>query len=126
MHRFYSIWIFLASVTLLVVVMSAVLAYLHRRRGRSTKNSGDLLPDFAIVDCGEAIHLVPVERDRHRIDNTGRCQCTPVISINQRRRGSYVRYVDHHPAGSRPTVPPSVHGWLWSSTRHEHWWHRAA
>jgi hypothetical protein len=31
------------------------------------------------------------------VDRTGRCPCGPVISINKRRRGTDVRYVDHQP-----------------------------
>jgi hypothetical protein len=94
MHRIYLIWILLTSANLLFI---AAAAFVHRRRARSTRHSGEVLPDFEVVDCGEAIHLVPMEPSRHRVDRTGRCPCGPVISINRRRRGTHVRYIDHQP-----------------------------
>ena len=98
MNRLYVIWIFFASASLVFIAVAAFI-HSHRRRARSARHSGEVLPDFTVVDCGEAIHLVPVETSRHRVDHTGRCPCGPVISINKRRRGTDVRYVDHQPAG---------------------------
>jgi len=100
-------WICAASLTFAFVLAFVILFWLRRgRRPRPVPTSP--LPDFAVVDCGESIHLVPVERSHHRVDNTGRCQCGPVVSINQRRRGTHVRYVDHRPEQTMPSVPPSV------------------
>jgi hypothetical protein len=89
-------WICTASLTFAFVLVF-VIWFLRRRRRRPRALPTSLMPDFAIVDCGESIHLVPVEHSHHRVDNTGRCQCRPVVSINQRRRGTHVRYVDHRP-----------------------------
>jgi hypothetical protein len=101
-------WICTASLTFAFVLAFALLFSLRRRR-RTHPVPPSLLPDFAILDCGESIHLVPVEGSHHRVDNTGRCPCGPVVSINQRRRGTHVRYVDHRPVRTMPFVPPSVH-----------------
>jgi hypothetical protein len=97
MHRLYFIWIFFASASLVFIATAAIVCS-YRRRARSNRQSTEALPDFAVVDCGEAIHLVPVEPSRHRVDRTGRCPCGPMISINKRRRGADVRYIDHQPA----------------------------
>ena len=101
-------WIGTASLTFAFVLAFVILFSLRRRR-RPPPLPTSLLPDFAIFDCGESIHLVPVERSQHRVDNTGRCHCRPAVSINQRRRGTYVRYVDHRPGQTMPFGPPSVH-----------------
>ena len=101
-------WICTACLTF-AFVLAFVLLFSLRRRRRLHPVPTSVLPDFAIFDCGESIHLVPVERSHHRVDNTGRCRCRPLVSINQRRRGTYVRYVDHRPEQARPFVPPSVH-----------------
>ena len=118
------VWLYLTSLTFAVLLTCGILAY-GRRRTRSNPTTTNVLPDFAIFDCGDSIHLVPVECNHHRVDNTGRCQCRPVISINQRRRGAYVRYIDHQPAGWRASAPPSIHARQGYSPRHEHWWNRA-
>jgi hypothetical protein len=101
-------WICTASLTFAFVLAFVLLFWLRRRR-RPQPLPTSSLPDFAILDCGESIHLVPVEGSHHRVDNTGRCPCGPVVSINQRRRGTRVRYVDHRPVRAMPFVPPSVH-----------------
>lgn len=102
-------WICTASLTFAFVLAFVILFVRRRRRWPRRPLPTSPLPDFAVFDCGESIHLVPVERSHHRVDNTGRCRCRPLVSINQRRRGTYVRYVDHRPEQARPFVPPSVH-----------------
>jgi hypothetical protein len=104
MHHTSFIWISLTFITFGLLISCLIVACRRRHR---PDNVGGWLPDFVILDRGDSIHLVPVERARHRIDNTGRCRCRPVISINQRRLGAYVRYVDHHLAGDEPTIAPS-------------------
>ena len=97
-------WLAAASLTLLIITLFLI----HRRSPRSMSSSADVLPDFAIFDCGASIHLVPVEPDYHQVDNSGRCRCGPTITINQRRFGTSVRYVDHQAAASRQSVSPNV------------------
>jgi hypothetical protein len=100
------IWISLSSTTVVLLIICAVVACRRRRR---QKQVGSWLPDFVILDRGDSIHLVPLEGCRHRIDNTGRCHCKPLVSINQRRLGSHVRYVDHHLAGAQPIEAVTRH-----------------
>ena len=102
--------------TLLLIALAAVtfalllttLALVYRRISPRSRSSAQGVPDFTIVDCGESIHLVPIEPDYHKVDNTGRCPCGPMVSLNRRRRGTGIRYVDHHEAGWRVSVPSSV------------------
>ena len=108
MHHLSFTWIYLGFVVLAILVTGAAFAW-RRHRSHSKRNFACSLPDFAIVDCGDSIHIVPLERMDHRVDSTGPCQCGPVISINQRRRGTYVRYVDHRVVGGEPLIAPSVH-----------------
>jgi hypothetical protein len=90
----------LAAASFTLLAFSTVT--IHRLSwARSSSRAAGVLPDFAIVDCGESVHLVPVESDDHQVDNTGRCACSPVISINRRRSGTEIRYVDHHAGWGR-------------------------
>jgi hypothetical protein len=99
------ILIWLACVALTMLVTTLVL--IHRQSSPSTRPM-DVLPDFAIFDCGASIHLVPLEPDHHQVDNSGRCRCGPAITNNQRRFGTSVRYVDHRSAAWRQSVSPTV------------------
>ena len=96
----------LAAASLSLLAISTVMIY-RLSWTRSSSRAVGVLPDFAVVDCGDSVHLVPVESADHQVDNTGRCRCRPIISINQRRSGTEVRYIDHH-AGWRPSVGSSV------------------
>ena len=96
----------LAPITFALLVTTLVLVY-RQSSPRSTSGTHGV-PDFTIVDCGGSIHLVPVETDYHQVDNTGRCPCGPMISLNKRRGGADVRYVDHHQTGWRTSLPSSV------------------
>jgi hypothetical protein len=100
---FVLIWLACVALTLLVTT----LVLIHRQSSSST-SPVDVLPDFAIIDCGASIHLVPLELDYHQVDNSGRCRCGPAITNNQRRFGTSVRYVDHRSAAWRQSVSPTV------------------
>ena len=99
------ILIWLASAAFTVVIITLVL--IHRQSLPSIRPM-DVLPDFAIFDCGASIHLVPLEPDYHQVDNSGRCRCGPTITINKRRFGTSVRYVDHRAAAWRQSISPTV------------------
>jgi hypothetical protein len=99
------ILIWLACVALALPVTTLVLIH---RQSLPSIHPMDVLPDFAIFDCGASIHLVPLEPDYHQVDNSGRCRCGPAISNNQRRFGTSVRYVDHRSAAWRQSVSPTV------------------
>jgi hypothetical protein len=101
---FILIWLASAAFTLLIIA----LVLIHRRSSPSMSSSAGVLPDFAIFDCGASIHLVPLEPDYHQVDNSGRCRCGPTITVNRRRFGTSVRYVDHQAAASRQTVSPTA------------------
>jgi hypothetical protein len=100
---FILMWLAAASLTLLIITL-----FLIYRRSSPSTGPVDELPDFTIVDCGASIHLVPLEPDYHQVDNSGRCRCGPVITLNKRRFGTSVRYVDHHSAARRQSVSPTV------------------
>ncbi len=100
---FVLVWLAFVALTLLVIT----LVLIHRRSSPST-SPVDVLPDFAIYDCGASIHLVPLEPDYHQVDNSGRCRCGPAITNNQRRFGTSVRYVDHRSAAWRRSVSATV------------------
>ena len=100
---FVLIWLACVAPTLLVTT----LVLIHRQSSSST-SPVDVLPDFAIFDCGASIHLVPLEPHYHQVDNSGRCRCGPTITINKRRFGTSVRYVDHRAAAWRQSISPTV------------------
>jgi hypothetical protein len=100
---FVLVWLAFVALTLLVIT----LVLIHRRSSPS-RCAVDVLPDFAIYDCGASIHLVPLEPDYHQVDNSGRCRCGPAITNNKRRFGTSVRYVDHRSAAWRQSVSPTV------------------
>jgi hypothetical protein len=100
------ILVWLASAAFTVVIITLVLIY--RRSSPSMSSSDGVLPDFAIFDCGASIHLVPLEPHYHQVDNSGRCRCGPTITINKRRFGTSVRYVDHRAAAWRQSISPTV------------------
>src|SRR5262245_26605564 len=62
-------WICVASLTFAFVLAFAIVFSMRRRWKRSNSFRADALPDFAIVDCGESIHLVPIELSQHKVDN---------------------------------------------------------
>ena len=106
MQHWAPVFVALAAMTFALLLTTLVLVY--RRSSPHSSSIANGVPDFTVVDCGQAIHLVPVETNYHRVDNTGRCRCGPTISLNKRRCGSEIRYVDHHQAGWGPSVPSSV------------------
>lgn len=101
---FILIWLASAAFTILIIT----LVLIYRRSSPSTSSSDGVLPDFAIFDCGASIHLVPLEPDYHQVDNSGRCRCGPTITINKRRFGTPVRYVDHRAAAWRQSISSTV------------------
>jgi hypothetical protein len=106
MQHWAPVFVALAAMTFALLLTTLVLVY--RRSSPHSSSIANGVPDFTVVDCGQAIHLVPVETNYHRVDNTGRCRCGPTISLNKRRCGSEIRYVDHHQAGWGSSVPSSV------------------
>ena len=100
---FILVWLTFIALTLLVTT----LVLIHRQSS-PLMSPADVLPDFAIFDCGASIHLVPLEPDYHQVDNSGRCRCGPAITNNQRRFGTSVRYVDHRSAAWRRSVSGTV------------------
>jgi hypothetical protein len=106
MQHWNLLLITLALMTFALLLITLGLVY--RQISPRSKSSAQGVPDFTIVDCGGSIHLVPVETDYHQVDNSGRCPCGPMVSLNKRRGGADVRYVDHHQAGRRTSLPSNV------------------
>ncbi len=89
-----------------VVVASVVIGRaINRRFALEVVESPAVprLPEFAIIDCGDQIHFVPVREDGHLL-GPGRCDCHPCRTANRRRCGRRVVYVDHRPMRHAPAV----------------------
>jgi hypothetical protein len=52
---------------------------------------GAVLPDFAVVDCGDQIHFVPLHEKGHVV-GARPCPCLPRRTANRRRAGGRVTY----------------------------------
>lgn len=93
-----SILLWLVCCVLLVIgsVTVVVIVVMRRsRRHQAATVTTPVLPDFAVIDCGEQIHFVPLPEDDHVL-GPGRCPCQPRRTANRRRCGSRVLYFDHH------------------------------
>jgi hypothetical protein len=83
--------------------ISIAIVISRRVRQKTEAESPSTLPDFAVVDCGDQIHFVPVREHGHVV-GTGPCECHPCRTANRRRCGRRVVYVDHQPLHQRHVV----------------------
>jgi hypothetical protein len=65
-----------------------------RRVAAESASSPVVLPDFAVIDLRYAIHFVPLPEDGHDL-GSARCPCHPSKTVNRRRSGRRVVYLDH-------------------------------
>ncbi len=88
-----------------LVAAVTIVVVRHGRRHGPAAAPLPALPDFAVIDCGEQIHFVPLPEDDHVL-GSGRCPCQPRRTANRRRCGRRVLYYDHHSVNRRS----SIHG----------------
>lgn len=95
-----------------VVIANALVvgaATLACRRSTRPRHSAQRLqarqtrPDFPVIDCRFAIHFVPLPEDDHDLGSS-RCPCGPSKTVNRRRCGRRVVYLDHRDLASRGTA----------------------
>ena len=78
--------LWLVCCLLLVIGLVAVVVAVVVRRSRGYRVAAvptPVLPDFAVIDCGEQIHFVPLPEDDHVL-GAGRCPCQPRRTANRR------------------------------------------
>jgi hypothetical protein len=89
------IGLLLCTLVVVVTCIAICLMVSHRIAKRSSSDEpASALPDFAVVDCGDQIHFVPLRENGHVVSG-GTCDCHPRRTANRRRAGGRVVYVDH-------------------------------
>lgn len=118
----HSLWLVYCVLVVgaLIVTVLAVGRHVRRRRtsgqarptaapGGPVADSGShaggdpVIPDFAVVDCGDEIHFVPLHENGHVVGSRP-CPCAPGRTANRRRAGGRVTYLDHHSLGRRSAI----------------------
>lgn len=104
------LWLVCCMLIVIGLVALVVTVVMRRaRRHRVPTVPTPVLPDFAVIDCGEQIHFVPLPEDDHVL-GAGRCPCQPWRTTNRRRSGSRVLYFDHHSLDRRSKAGRSMIG----------------
>jgi hypothetical protein len=84
-------------------VAVAITCWLRSRRSAPAPAPARL-PDFEVYDRGGDVHFVPADTRDHVLDPNGQCHCRPSRTINHRRCGNPVLYVDHRLVGVRQSA----------------------
>ena len=88
-----------------LVLPSVAVAIACRLRSRPAVPAPERLPDFTVYDRGGDVHFVPADTVDHVLGADGECHCRPFRTVNHRRCGDPVLYVDHRLVGDRRPAP---------------------